>query len=104
MGLERHAFQQLEFFIPWKEVKVMGMVESNDVKPLLEDKGFLDEVLEAALSDPDVLSEITEDIAEELGGALEDDPTFRKRLVMAALQKDNVKKLLVRQLLQELTD
>ena len=45
---------------------------------------FVDEVLEKALEDPDVIKELVDDIVDELSDELEDDPEFKARIIEVA--------------------
>jgi len=51
----------------------MGYVEETDVRTMLQDQSRVEEVIQAAVEDPEALSELAEDRADELEDLLEDD-------------------------------
>ncbi|MDV2503511.1 MAG: hypothetical protein RX318_06120 [bacterium] len=73
----------------------MGIeVSKSDVTGLLEGKGWLKEVVDAASGDPDTL----EDLADEIADAIEDDPS----LVRKVLKDTRLNRSLVHALFDEL--
>jgi len=81
----------------------MGMIEASDVVKALEDKTFIDQLIKEAVGDPDFMSGMGEDIAQEISDVLQDDPAFKRRLVESAVQDEGVRQTLVKQLLDDLT-
>ncbi len=45
----------------------MGFVEETDVRTLLQDKTLVNKIIQAVAKDPEAMSELTEDVAGELG-------------------------------------
>lgn len=82
----------------------MGFVEESDVRQLLNDESLVDDIIAALVSDPKVLQELAEDVADELEDLLEDDPMFRKKIVDEAISNPEFKKSVIQQLISEMTD
>jgi len=80
----------------------MGYVEKADVHKLLGDPGLMDEVVNAVVSDPAAMTDLADDIADELSDLLEDDPTFKQKIVQAALATQAFKQRIVTQLINDL--
>ncbi len=60
----------------------MGIdVNASDVRQLLQDPALVDEIAKGVMEDPEALSELAEDIADELSDVLEDDPEFRAKII-----------------------
>jgi len=82
----------------------MGFIEEADVRRMLKDDGLVDEIISSLVSDPRVLSELAEDVADELEDLLEDDPTFRRKIVEAAISNPEFKKNVLDSLVAEMSD
>lgn len=82
----------------------MGFVEESDVRQLLTDETLVDDIITGLVNDPDVLQELAEDVADELEDLLEDDPTFRKKIVDAAISNPDFKKSVIQELISEMRD
>lgn len=82
----------------------MGMVAEADVRTLLQDQEFIDDVVAKVIADPKVLDELAEDIADELEDILEDDPTFKQKVIEAAMASPEFKQRVVTELIREMSD
>ncbi len=82
----------------------MGMVAEADVRTLLQDQEFIDDVVSKVIADPKVLDELAEDIADELEDILEDDPTFKQKVIEAAMASPEFKQRVVTELIREMSD
>lgn len=82
----------------------MGFVEESDVRQLLTDETLVDDIIAALVNDPNVLQELAEDVADELEDLLEEDPTFRKKIVDEAISNPEFKKSVIQQLISEMAD
>ncbi|MCH7732538.1 MAG: hypothetical protein IIB44_08505 [Candidatus Marinimicrobia bacterium] len=82
----------------------MGFIEESDVRQMLSDETLVDEIITALVSDPGVLKELAEDVADELEDLLEEDPNFRKKIVEEAISNPEFKKSVIQQLVAEMTD
>ena len=82
----------------------MGFVEESDVRQLLTDETLVDDIIAALVNDPNVLQELAEDVADELEDLLEEDPTFRKKIVDEAISNPEFKKSVIQQLITEMAD
>ena len=80
----------------------MGYVEKADVRQLLNNPELMDEVVNAVVNDPAAMTDLADDIADELSDLLEDDPTFKQKIVQAALATPAFKQRIVTQLLDDL--
>ena len=79
----------------------MGYVEKADVRQLLNNPELMDEVVNAVVNDPAAMTDLADDIADELSDLFEDDPTFKQKIVQAALATPAFKQRLVTQLLND---
>ncbi|HHC24760.1 MAG TPA: hypothetical protein ENK58_05005 [Desulfobacterales bacterium] len=70
----------------------------------MQDEKLIDAVIAEILDDPEALSEVAEDIADELADLLEDDPTFKKKLYSAAMEEGDFKKRIIKNMVKEMTD
>ena len=82
----------------------MGMVAEADVRTLLQDQSFIDDIVTKVIADPKVLDELAEDIADELEDILEDDPTFKQKVIEAAMTSPEFKQRVVTELIREMSD
>ena len=82
----------------------MGFIEEADVRRVLEDNGMVDEIVKELVSNPAVLDELAEDVADELEDLLEDDPSFRRQIVEAATSNPNFKASVIKKLVEEMSD
>lgn len=82
----------------------MGFIEESDVRQMLTDETLVDDIITGLVNDPDVLQELAEDVADELEDLLEDDPTFRKKIVDAAISNPDFKKSVIQELISEMRD
>lgn len=65
----------------------MGIVEDGDIVKLLQNKEFVNQIIESALKEPKIVEDISSDVADKLSDVLEDDPEFRKNLISAVMKK-----------------
>ena len=63
----------------------MGYVEETDVRTMLQDQSRVDEIIPAAVEDSEAMSELAEDVADELEDLLEDDGASGLDLWMTVL-------------------
>lgn len=82
----------------------MGFIEEADVRQMLKEDGLVDEIVSALVQDPKVLAELAEDVADELEDLLEDDPTFRKKIIEAATTNPAFKQNVIDALVAEISD
>jgi len=76
----------------------MGLVEKSDIKELLSRKEIINGVVKQALKDPDMVDNLTDDIAEKMLDEIKKDNTFKKRIMLKALNTDIFKVSLVKKL------
>ncbi len=80
----------------------MGMdVTNEDVRRLLQDKKFMDQVIAKVCDDPESLEDLAEDVADEISDHLEDDPAIRQKLVSTALRTPGFKSKVAKRLSQK---
>lgn len=82
----------------------MGILEESDIRRLVAEPQFAEQLTKALLEDPAALEELAEDIADDLGDVLEDDPTFRTKIMDAAMASEQFRSRLVRKLVADLGD
>ncbi len=80
------------------------LISAVDVLRLMQDEKLIDAVIAEILDDPEALSEVAEDIADELSDLLEDDPTFKRKLFAAAMGEGDFKKRIVKNMVREMAD
>jgi len=79
-------------------------ISKEDARKIVEDKGFMDDVMKEALADPEVLAELAESVADEISEVIEDDPTFTHKMIEAVKRDSGFRKHLVKALVDELGD
>ncbi len=82
----------------------MGLIDTADVKRLLQDADLMSEIANALVDDPAAMEALADDIADELDDELEDDPEFKKRIIEAAMANPQFKKKLVSKLIADMDD
>ena len=83
----------------------MGIdVNASDVRQLLQDPALVEEIAKGVMEDPSALSDLAEDIADELSDVLEDDPEFRAKIIQSAMGNNAFRSRLVKKLAEELSD
>ncbi len=82
----------------------MGFIEESDVRQMLKEDGLVDEIVSSLVEDPKVLAELADDVADELEDLLEDDPTFRKKIIEAATANPVFKQNVIDALVAEISD
>ncbi len=82
----------------------MGLVQETDVRTLLQDKTLVNNIIQAVAKAPEVMSELAEDVADELGEQLQKDVGFRKKIVAAATSTPKFKTQVIKTLVEEITD
>lgn len=83
----------------------MGMdVTNEDVRRLLQDKKFMDQVIAKVCDDPESLEDLAEDVADEISDQLEDDPAVKQRIYSAAFKTPGFKSKVIKRLTQEVGD
>ena len=80
----------------------MGFIQKDDVAGLLQDSGFAEEVVKALVEHPKAMANLADDIADKLEDVLEDDPELKKRIVDAAMTKEEFKNKIIGTLVHEL--
>ena len=81
----------------------MGVAEKADVGKLLHDSKLMTEIAKAMAEDPETLDSLADDIADKLEDALEDDPELRQKIVEAAIASPDLKKKVIRKLVDDLS-
>lgn len=79
-------------------------ITQDDVKTILEDSKFIEEVIGKALQDPEVFKDLAENLAEVLAESLRNDPKFKQRLVKTVRGDKNFKATLLKELSDQLAD
>lgn len=80
----------------------MADINKSDINQFLNDPELVDGVVNAVVSDQSVMADLAGDIADELSDVIEDDPTFKQKIIQAALAKPEFKQQIVRALINEL--
>ncbi|MFT7183925.1 MAG: hypothetical protein ACI9QC_000250 [Oceanicoccus sp.] len=79
-------------------------ITKEDVKTILADSKFIDEVIGKALRDPEIFKDLAEGLADVLAESLRTDPKFKKKLIEAVHGDKNFKKTLLEELSDNLGD
>ncbi len=82
----------------------MGFVQETDVRSMLKDQSLIDEIIQAAVEDAEAMSELAEDVADELEDVLENDPSFRRKIVEAAISNAQFRTQVITKLVEEIGD
>ncbi|MBS1259516.1 MAG: hypothetical protein MAG551_02588 [Candidatus Scalindua arabica] len=82
----------------------MGWINKEQARQMLEDESLVDEIVAAVVSDKKVLQELAEDVADELEDILEDDPTFRGKVIEVASADPAFKKSVTEELIAQMAD
>jgi len=82
----------------------MGFLEDTDVQTMLKDKTLVNKVIQAAAKAPEAMSELAEDVADEIEDLLEDDPGYRRKFLKAAKSNPQFKTQVIRKLVEEISD
>ena len=80
------------------------LVGAAEAVMLLQDEDLRSRIINEILADPDALSDLAGDFADELSDLLEDDPLFKKQLLRAALGTAEFKTKIAKELAGELSD
>ncbi len=80
------------------------MITAADAVNFMQDETFLDEVISHIVDDPEVMDELASDMAGEIASLLEDDPSFKKKLLVAAMGSVEFKKRITKSLVEEMGD
>ena len=81
----------------------MGLIHTADVKALLEDSEFMEEVVRALVRDPKALGSVADEIADKLEDALEHDSSAKRRIIDAALSVPELKERIIAKVVEELS-
>lgn len=76
----------------------------SDIQSILKDETLIDEVVKKVIEDPDAVSDLAEDLADEISEYLEDDPVIKQKLVNAAIGNPDFRKRVIKDLVDELGD
>ncbi len=82
----------------------MGFVQETDVRTLLQKKTLVNKIIQAVVEDAEAMSELAEDVADELEDLLEDDPSFRRKIVEAAISNPQFRTQVITKLVEEIGD
>lgn len=80
----------------------MSDLTKAELTKLLKDEKLMGEIIDKVLSDPEVVKELAEDIANELASVLKDDPSFRLKLLGAAAKNAKFKQKLLEEVADEI--
>lgn len=81
----------------------MGYIETADVSKLLSDPELTDEVVKAVVADRSAMIDLADDIADELSDIIEDDPTFKQKVIQAALATPEFKQRIIGALIEDMS-
>lgn len=81
----------------------MGVVEEYDVRELLKDKAFRDDIVKAVIEDPAAKRDLAGDVADELDDLIEDDPEIRSQIVETAISDEDFRKSVVREVVEDMS-
>ncbi len=82
----------------------MGFLEDTDVQTMLKDKTLVNKIIQAVAKAPETVSELAEDVADEIEDLLEGDPSYRRKFLKAAKSNPQFKTQVIRTLVEEITD
>ena len=79
-------------------------ITKAEVQTLLKDEKLMEQVVAKSLEDPDVISDLAEGLADEISDILEDDPTFKQKILSSALKDPKFKSMLLTEIANEMGD
>lgn len=79
-------------------------VSLAQIQKILSDETLVNEVVAKVLEDPKVMDDLAENVADEIGDYLEDDPVFRKKILEAAAGSPDFRKRIIAELVNDLAD
>ncbi len=82
----------------------MGFVQETNVRTLLQKKTLVNKIIQAVAKAPEVMSELAEDVADEIEDLLEGDPGYRRKFLKAAKSNPQFKTQVIRKLVEEISD
>lgn len=82
----------------------MSWIQEADARQMLDNNGIVDEIVAALVSEETVFQELADDVAEELEDILEDDPTFRNKIVEAATSNPEFKESVITHVVAQMAD
>lgn len=81
----------------------MGLVNKEDVAPLLKDEHLADEIIQQVLSDKEFTSMLAKDAAAVLAEELDKDENFKKKILKVANTDKLFRKEVVDKIIEELS-
>lgn len=81
----------------------MGYIKGPEARKLLNDPELMDEVVNSIVQDQSVMTDLADDIADELSDVIEDDPTFKQKILQAALATPEFKQRIVMALVDDMS-
>jgi len=72
----------------------MGIIQSSDIRSLLQDPELTTEIAKAVAEDAEALDSLANDIAGEIEGEMGNSPDLRKKILEAAMAKSDFKRRL----------
>jgi len=81
----------------------MGLIEKSDIRKLLQDEALVNEIVERSLDDPDVLTDLAGEVADELSDEIESDPELKRKILGRVTKDDIFKKTLLKELIESMS-
>ena len=63
----------------------MGLIEKSDIRNLLSQKEIINGVVKQALKDPDMVEDLTDDVADKMFEELQNNNGFKKKIMLKAV-------------------
>jgi len=81
----------------------MGIsINKADIRKLLDDNSLMSDVAKKSLDDASTIKDIASDVADMISDELDDDPEFKRKILLAAMKRDIFRKKVIEELIKKL--
>ena len=82
----------------------MGIdIEKAELRKLSDYSSLMSEVAKKSLDDVDTIKEIAGEVADKISDELEDDPEFKKKILLAAMKREIFRKKVIQLLVEKIS-
>ena len=82
----------------------MGIdIEKAELRKIVDYSSLMSEVAKKSLDDQDTIKDIAGEVADKISDELEDDPEFKKKILLAAMKREIFRKKVIQLLVEKLS-
>ena len=82
----------------------MGIdIEKAELRKLIDYSSLMSEVAKKSLDDPDTIKDIAGEVADKISDELEDDPEFKRKILLAAMKREVFRKKVIQLLAEKIS-